>query len=93
MSLVYILVAFGTVCVNNALVETLAFSRRIAFGYLVSFLTLFFVLVFEVIWDVFSKDISYTVNLVAVAVVAFGCTGKFVFVGVLLLLFVTYMKM
>ncbi|XP_022652747.1 equilibrative nucleoside transporter 4-like [Varroa destructor] len=74
MSLVYILVAFGTVCVNNALVETLAFSRRIAFGYLVSFLTLFFVLVFEVIWDVFSKDISYTVNLVAVAIVAFGCT-------------------
>ncbi|OQR71329.1 equilibrative nucleoside transporter 4-like [Tropilaelaps mercedesae] len=76
MSLVYILVAFGAVCVNNALVEALAFSRRIAFGYLVSFSTLLFVLLFEVVWDVFSKDIGYTVNLIAVAVVAFGCTGK-----------------
>lgn len=76
MSFVYILVAFGAVCVNNALVEALAFSRRIGFGYLISFSTLLFVLLFEVTWDVFPKDIGYTVNLVAVAVVAFGCTGQ-----------------
>lgn len=76
MSLVYILVAFFAVLVNNILVEALPFTSRIAFGYIVSFLTLMFVLLFEVGWNFFSEDMGYTVNLISVAVVAFGCTGN-----------------
>ncbi|XP_064478255.1 equilibrative nucleoside transporter 4-like isoform X2 [Ornithodoros turicata] len=74
MSLVYILVAFGAVVINNLLVETLPLHVRLSFGYLSSFATLLFVALFEVLWDAFEHDVGYTVNLVAVAVVAFGCT-------------------
>lgn len=83
MSLDYILVAFIAVCINNVLVEALPFSTRIAFGYFVSCITLIFVLIFEIGWDVFDHDTGYAVTLLAVAVVAFGCTGEFL-VSVLL---------
>ncbi|XP_028968207.1 equilibrative nucleoside transporter 4 [Galendromus occidentalis] len=74
MSLCYILVAFVAVCINNVLVEALPFTTRIAFGYVVSCVTLVFVLLFEIGWDVFDHDTGYAVNLLAVAIVAFGCT-------------------
>jgi solute carrier family 29 (equilibrative nucleoside transporter) protein 4 len=45
-------------------------------GYVVSFFTLFFVAICEIGLDIFETSTSYTVNLIAVAVVAYGCTGK-----------------
>lgn len=77
MSLIYILVAFVAVIINNILVETLSLNVRIIFGYIIAFLTLLFVAVFEICFEVFEHDMGYYVNLLAVAVVAFGCTGKF----------------
>nr|CAD7461806.1 unnamed protein product [Timema tahoe] len=43
-------------------------------GYLVSFVTLFFVATCEIWFEVFGPSTSYTINLIAVAVVALGCT-------------------
>lgn len=45
-------------------------------GYLVSFFTLFFVTICEIGLDVFDSNTSYSINLIAVAIVAYGCTGK-----------------
>nr|CAD7196436.1 unnamed protein product [Timema douglasi] len=75
MSLVYIVMAFFAVLANNVLVETLSLNTRITFGYLVSFVTLFFVATCEIWFEVFGPSTSYTINLIAVAVVALGCTG------------------
>ncbi|XP_018577817.1 equilibrative nucleoside transporter 4 [Anoplophora glabripennis] len=74
MSLVYIAVALATVLGNNLLVETFSLNSRINFGYIISFLTLMFVVLCEVWWEAFGSATSYTVNLAAVAVVAVGCT-------------------
>ncbi|XP_067002183.2 equilibrative nucleoside transporter 4 [Anabrus simplex] len=74
MSLVYIVMAFFAVLANNVLVETLSLNTRITFGYLVSFFTLFFVTLCEICWEAFGQSTSYTINLIAVAVVALGCT-------------------
>ncbi|KAL3234761.1 hypothetical protein MRX96_022530 [Rhipicephalus microplus] len=74
MNLVYILTAFLAVVVNNLLVETLPLQVRITFGYLLSFATLLFVALVEVHWESFEHDVGYTVNLVAIAIVALGCT-------------------
>ncbi|XP_060535894.1 equilibrative nucleoside transporter 4 isoform X2 [Cylas formicarius] len=74
MSLVYIVVALLTVLGNNLLVETFSLNCRINFGYVMSFITLIFVVVCEVWWEAFGTATSYTVNLAAVAVVAVGCT-------------------
>ncbi|XP_058792732.1 equilibrative nucleoside transporter 4 [Phymastichus coffea] len=74
MSVVYIMTAFFAVLLNNTLVETLSLGTRITFGYLVSFLTLNFVVLCEVSWEVFGVATSYNINLIAVAVVSLGCT-------------------
>ncbi|XP_063244891.1 equilibrative nucleoside transporter 4 [Bacillus rossius redtenbacheri] len=74
MSLVYIVMAFFAVLANNVLVETLSLNTRITFGYLVSFITLLFVATCEIWWEIFGAATSYTINLVAVAVVSLGCT-------------------
>lgn len=71
--------AFFAVLGNNVLVETLSLNTRITFGYFISFFTLLFVAILEVWWDVFGVDTAYTMTLVAVAVVALGCTGKLIF--------------
>lgn len=68
--------AFLAVVVNNLLVETLPLQVRITFGYLLSFATLLFVALFEVCWDIFDHDTGYRANLIAVAIVALGCTGR-----------------
>ncbi|XP_030757329.1 equilibrative nucleoside transporter 4 [Sitophilus oryzae] len=74
MSLVYIVVALLTVLANNLLVETFSLNSRINFGYIMSFVTLIFVVVCEVWWEAWGTATSYTVNLAAVAVVSVGCT-------------------
>uniref|UniRef100_A0A1B6C291 Equilibrative nucleoside transporter 4 n=2 Tax=Clastoptera arizonana TaxID=38151 RepID=A0A1B6C291_9HEMI len=74
MSLVYIVMAFFAVLANNILVETLSLNTRITFGYIISFFTLFFVATCEIWWGLFAPSTSYTINLIAVAVVALGCT-------------------
>ncbi|XP_006817688.2 equilibrative nucleoside transporter 4-like [Saccoglossus kowalevskii] len=76
MSLTYILVAFIAVLLNNILVETFTLHTRISFGYIVSFLSLTFVAIFEVWLDVFTQDVSYIIILAAVAAVALGCTAQ-----------------
>ncbi|XP_073967073.1 equilibrative nucleoside transporter 4-like, partial [Choristoneura fumiferana] len=43
-------------------------------GILVSLATMLFVAVCNIGWDGFSTRVSYTINLVAIGVVAFGCT-------------------
>ncbi|KAL6267218.1 hypothetical protein P5V15_000294 [Pogonomyrmex californicus] len=74
MSVVYIIMAFFAVFANNILVETLSLNTRITFGYLVSFVILNFVVICEIWWELFGVATSYTVNLVAVAIVSLGCT-------------------
>ncbi|KAK0163646.1 hypothetical protein PV327_007309 [Microctonus hyperodae] len=74
MSVVYIAMAFIAVCANNILVETVSLNTRIAFGYLVSLITLNFVVISEIWWEIFGVATSYTINLIAVAVVSVGCT-------------------
>ncbi|XP_070580533.1 equilibrative nucleoside transporter 4-like isoform X2 [Ptychodera flava] len=76
MSLTYILVAFGSVLLNNILVETFSLHTRITFGYIVAFVALTFVAIFEIWLEVFTHDFSYVVVLIAVALVALGCTAQ-----------------
>ena len=45
-------------------------------GYLVAFFTLNFVVISEIWWEPFNTATSYTINLVVVAIVSLGCTGK-----------------
>lgn len=51
-------------------------SKNNFLGYIMSFVTLIFVVVCEVWWEAWGTATSYTVNLAAVAVVSVGCTGK-----------------
>lgn len=44
-------------------------------GYLVSFVTLNFVVICEIWWELFGATTSYNINLIAVAIVSLGCTG------------------
>ncbi|XP_035695646.1 equilibrative nucleoside transporter 4-like isoform X2 [Branchiostoma floridae] len=74
MSLTYILVAFGAVLVNNSLIETFGTHTRITLGYGLAFFSLVFIAILDVWLEVFDKDTSYVMNLLAVSVVAFGCT-------------------
>lgn len=76
MSMTYIIVAFGTVLLNNVFLSLASFKVRIAFGYIVSFTTLIFVALCEVAWHMFSANTAYSVNLAAVSLVAIGCTGN-----------------
>ncbi|MFT7798034.1 equilibrative nucleoside transporter 4-like isoform X2 [Arapaima gigas] len=74
MSLTYILVALLAVVLNNALVETLGLHTRITVGYLFALGPLLFVGVCDVWLEQFTTKQAYIINLVAVGVVAFGCT-------------------
>lgn len=75
ISIVYILFAFAAVLLNNLLVEAVPLNLRILFGYVVALITLFFVSFFEIWWpDTFPPEVSYSITLFSVAVVAFGCT-------------------
>ncbi|XP_006010241.1 equilibrative nucleoside transporter 4 [Latimeria chalumnae] len=74
MSLTYILVALIAVILNNALVELLSLHTRITVGYLFALGPLVFVSVCDVWLGLFAVKQAYAINLVAVGVVAFGCT-------------------
>ncbi|CAG9833943.1 unnamed protein product [Diabrotica balteata] len=74
MSSVYIITALITVFGNNLLVEMFSVHSRILFGYLISMLTLGLVMSCEVYYEIFETSGSYAANLIAVAVVAVGCT-------------------
>lgn len=73
-SFVYIVVSLISVTFTNILVESISFSWRINIGYLVSVGTLCFVALIEIYWESFPLDLAYKLNLLCVAVVAFGCT-------------------
>ncbi|NXN22127.1 S29A4 protein, partial [Nycticryphes semicollaris] len=74
MSLTYILVALVAVILNNALVELLSLHTRISVGYLFALGPLLFVSICDVWLELFTCRQAYAINLVAVGVVAFGCT-------------------
>ncbi|XP_033122169.1 equilibrative nucleoside transporter 4-like [Anneissia japonica] len=74
MSLTYIVIAFAAVLLNNFLVETLSFTFRISFGYVVAFFSLIMIAIFEIGLSMFSDGTSYVIVLIAVAIVSFGCT-------------------
>lgn len=74
MSMTYIIVAFGTVLLNNVLLSVAPYRLRVAFGYTISFTTLIFVAICEVGWHLFEAPTAYSVNLAAVSLVAIGCT-------------------
>nr|XP_025971867.1 equilibrative nucleoside transporter 4 [Dromaius novaehollandiae] len=74
MSLTYILVALVAVLLNNALVELLSLHTRIAVGYLLALGPLLFVSICDVWLELFTHRQAYAINLIAVGVVAFGCT-------------------
>uniref|UniRef100_A0A4W3JJC0 Equilibrative nucleoside transporter 4 n=1 Tax=Callorhinchus milii TaxID=7868 RepID=A0A4W3JJC0_CALMI len=74
ISLTYILVALVAVILNNALIELLSLHTRISVGYLFALGPLLFVSVCDVWLELFTKPQAYAINLVAVAIVAFGCT-------------------
>ncbi|KAI1896136.1 hypothetical protein AGOR_G00091700 [Albula goreensis] len=74
MSLTYILVALVAVILNNALVEMLSLHTRITVGYLFALGPLLFVGICDVWLEQFTTKQAYAVNLIAVGVVAFGCT-------------------
>ncbi|OWR53787.1 Equilibrative nucleoside transporter 4 [Danaus plexippus plexippus] len=74
MSTVYIVSACVAVITNNLLLDLFTYNTRITFGILLSLATMLFVAVCNIGWDGFSSSVSYTINLVAIGVVAFGCT-------------------
>ncbi|KAM6113953.1 equilibrative nucleoside transporter 4 [Pterocles gutturalis] len=74
MSLTYILVALVAVILNNALVELLSLHTRISVGYLFALGPLLFVSICDIWLELFTRRQAYAINLVAVGVVAFGCT-------------------
>ncbi|XP_043567213.1 equilibrative nucleoside transporter 4 isoform X1 [Chiloscyllium plagiosum] len=74
MSLTYILVALAAVILNNALVELLSLHTRITVGYLFALGPLMFVSICDVWLELFTVQQAYAINLVAVGIVAFGCT-------------------
>ncbi|XP_048349887.1 equilibrative nucleoside transporter 4 isoform X1 [Sphaerodactylus townsendi] len=74
MSLTYILVALVAVILNNALVEMLSLHTRISVGYLFALGPLLFVSLCDVWLELFTRQQAYAINLIAVGVVAFGCT-------------------
>ncbi|XP_050533038.1 equilibrative nucleoside transporter 4 isoform X2 [Daktulosphaira vitifoliae] len=75
MTLVYIVMAFFAVLANNLLVDTLSFTCRINIGYALTISTLLFVGAVEILWsELFSINTSYCINLVAIAIIAWGAT-------------------
>ncbi|XP_048408784.1 equilibrative nucleoside transporter 4 isoform X3 [Stegostoma tigrinum] len=74
MSLTYILVALAAVILNNALVELLSLHTRITVGYLFALGPLMFVSICDIWLELFTVQQAYAMNLVAVGIVAFGCT-------------------
>ncbi|GBP94960.1 Equilibrative nucleoside transporter 4 [Eumeta japonica] len=74
MSTVYIASACVAVVANNLLLDLFTYNTRITFGILISLATMLFVAVCNIGWDGFSTRVSYTINLVAIGIVAFGCT-------------------
>ncbi|KAM6956911.1 equilibrative nucleoside transporter 4 [Aplochiton taeniatus] len=74
MSMTYIVVALVAVILNNVLVERLSLHTRITVGYVLALGPLVFVSVFDVWLEKFTNRQAYSINLIAVGVVAFGCT-------------------
>ncbi|XP_071492507.1 LOW QUALITY PROTEIN: equilibrative nucleoside transporter 4-like [Diadema antillarum] len=75
MSLVYLLVGFAAVMLNNALVVKISVQRRILMGQIMALCALLLAAFLVVGLDAsLSQQTAYAVILLAVAVTAFGCT-------------------
>ena len=75
MSLTYICVALIGVFTNNLLVEVFSLHMRITIGYVISLSMLMLVTLFDVAYEVFPDHLSYKITLVAIGIIAFGCTS------------------
>lgn len=75
LSSIYIFTQFLAVCINNLLISLISFKVRICFGYFLSIAVLLIVSIFEIGFDLFAND-GYQLNLFAIAIVSFGCTGE-----------------
>ena len=77
MSLVYLLVGFAAVVLNNALVVKISLQRRILLGQIMALSALLLASFLVVGLDSsLPKQFGYVVTLLAVAVTSFGCTSK-----------------
>ncbi|KAG6459437.1 equilibrative nucleoside transporter 4 [Manduca sexta] len=74
ISTVYISSACFAVVVNNLLIYFFHYTTRITFAILFTLCTMLFVTICNIGWDVFVPHVSYTINLVAIGFIAFGCT-------------------
>ncbi|KAL4719537.1 hypothetical protein ACJJTC_001821 [Scirpophaga incertulas] len=74
MSTVYIASACVAVVVNNLVLDLFTYTTRITFGSTVSLSIMLLVAICNIGWDRFSNDISYNINLIAIGIIAFGCT-------------------
>ena len=79
LSSIYIITQFIAVIINNLLISLISFKVRICFGYFLSIAVLLVVSVFEIGYDLFAIDNGYQLNLFAIAIVSFGCTGANLF--------------
>ena len=77
MSLVYLLVGFAAVMLNNAFVVKISVQRRILMGQIMALSALLLAAFLVVGLDSsLPKQFGYVVTLLAVAVTSFGCTSK-----------------
>jgi len=76
MSLTYICSAFIGVLLNNIFIDKFSLRLRVTIGYILSFVMLLFVAIGDVGLSLYDDVTSYRVTLVAVVIVALGCTGN-----------------
>lgn len=70
MSTTYILVALFTVIISNVIVESIPLFWRLNLGYLLSFV----IMIFVVIYEIWANLGGYWANLLMIAIAAVGCT-------------------
>nr|AKN21620.1 slc29a-2 [Schmidtea mediterranea] len=74
ISVAYVLAAVTTVSLNNLIVQSVHFIRRIIFGYVLA-ITVMLLLTIVIIWfHVLSKEASYYWIVVATIITAVGCS-------------------
>ena len=75
LSSTYIITQLIAVCINNLLISLISSQVRIYFGYFLSIAVLIFS-IFEIAYDLSSIENGYQLNLFAISIVSFGCTGE-----------------
>ncbi|CAF0915334.1 unnamed protein product [Adineta steineri] len=74
LNFIYIILAFSTVLFSNIIANVLSVKRRVIFGYCLTLIILMFITIFCVGLEMFPQNLSYTIFLLSVAILAIGCT-------------------